>query len=95
MQEDDHDHLLYRNRTITGDVAASSSVVTKALETTTPTTAAITAISPILDQKIDMITAGLPASYGMNLRLLSNQENISTIIEYIPALSSDEQPYYC
>jgi integrase/recombinase XerD len=52
-------------------------------------TAAISAISPILDQKIDMITAGLLASYGKNLRLLSNQENISTIIEYIQALKTE------
>jgi len=88
MQGDDHDHLLYRDYTINGDViaASSSAVATKALETTTPTTAAI---SPLLDQKIDMITAGLPASYGKNLRLLSNQENISIIIEYIQALKTE------
>jgi hypothetical protein len=37
--------------------------------------------SPLLDQKIDEITAGLPASYGNNLCLLSNQQNIPVIIE--------------
>ena len=41
---------------------------------------------PLLDRKIDEITAGLAASCAKNLRLLSNQENIFTIIEYIQAL---------
>jgi len=44
-------------------------------------------VSPsLLDRKIDEITAGLAASCAKNLRLLSNQENIFTIIEYIQAL---------
>jgi integrase len=52
--------------------------------------------SSLLDQKIDEITAGLPASYGNNLRLLSNQQNISVIIEYIQAMKTEINPsdYY-
>jgi integrase/recombinase XerD len=45
--------------------------------------------SPLLDQKIDEITAGLPASYGNNLCLLSNQQNIPVIIEYIQAMKTE------
>jgi hypothetical protein len=41
---------------------------------------------PLSDRKIDEITAGLAASCAKNLRLLSKQENIFTIIEYIQAL---------
>jgi hypothetical protein len=44
---------------------------------TSKTAAVITPLpSSLLDQKIDEITAGLPASFGNNLRLLPNQQNI-------------------
>jgi len=42
---------------------------------TSKTAAVITSLpSPLSDQKIDEITAGLPASFGNNLRLLPNQQ---------------------
>lgn len=36
-----------------------------------------------------MITSGLPSSYGRNLRQLKNQQNISTIVEYILAMKTE------
>jgi hypothetical protein len=57
---------------------------------TSKTAAVITPLpSSLLDQKIDEITAGLPASFGNNLRLLPNQQNISVIIEYIQAMKTE------
>jgi hypothetical protein len=57
---------------------------------TTPTTINIdpkTAIlNALLDQKIDEITAGLQASYGKNLRLMTNQQNLSVIVEYMQTM---------
>jgi hypothetical protein len=43
-------------------------------------------LPPSLEDGIRKITIGLPANYGRNLRLLNNQENISTIVRYINAL---------
>jgi hypothetical protein len=42
--------------------------------------------SSLLDRKIDEITAGLQASYGKNLRLITNQQNLSIIVEYMQAM---------
>jgi site-specific recombinase XerD len=42
--------------------------------------------SSLLDRKIDEITAGLQASYGKNLRLIANQQNLSIIVEYMQAM---------
>jgi integrase/recombinase XerD len=57
---------------------------------TSNTTAVITSLtSPLLDQKIDEITAGLPASFGNNLRSLPNQQNIPVIIQYIQAMKTE------
>jgi integrase len=69
-----------------GQMKSTLSTKTKTNNTTT----VITSLpSPILDQKIDEITAGLPASFGNNLRLLSSQQNISVIIEYIQAMKTE------
>jgi hypothetical protein len=54
-------------------------------QTTTPT--AIT--TPLLDQKIDMITVGLTPSFCSNLRQLPNSQNISTIIQYIQVMRTE------
>lgn len=43
----------------------------------------------LLDQKIDIIAAGLPPSYGRNLQELPNQQNKKTIIEYISAMKTE------
>ena len=48
-----------------------------------------TVAPPLLDQKIDTITAGLTPSYGRNLRSLPNHQNISTIIQYIHAMRTE------
>jgi integrase len=57
---------------------------------TSKTAAVITSLpSPLSDQKIDEITAGLPASFGNNLRLLPNQQNILVIIKYIQAMKTE------
>jgi hypothetical protein len=46
-------------------------------------------IPPLLDGKIDEITEGLIASYGKNLRLLNDEQNISSIVDYIRALKTE------
>lgn len=43
----------------------------------------------LLDRKIDEITAGLQASYNKNLRLLTNQQNISIIVQYIQSMKTE------
>jgi integrase len=43
----------------------------------------------LLDQQIDMITAGLSACYNRNLRKLKNQENVSTIVKYIQTMKTE------
>jgi hypothetical protein len=69
---------------------------TKASKTAAVITPIPSSSSSLLDQKIDEITAGLPASYGNNLRLSSNQQNISVIIGYIQAMKTEINPsdYY-
>jgi integrase/recombinase XerD len=47
--------------------------------------------SPLLDRKIDEITAGLPASFNKNLRSIS-EGNAATIIDYITALKVEINP---
>jgi hypothetical protein len=42
-----------------------------------------------LDGKIDEITAGIPASYGNNLRQLESQENIFIIVRYIQVMKTE------
>jgi hypothetical protein len=57
----------------------SSTIIRKTKLQRTKVTVEISkpSLSVLLDQKIDDITAGLSACYGNNLRLLSNQQNIS------------------
>jgi integrase len=54
-------------------------------ETHTATQLSLSLSPSSLDQKIDIITEGLPASYGKNLRLLDPQ-NASTIIQYVQVM---------
>jgi hypothetical protein len=46
------------------------------------TTAAGANISPLLDRKIEEVSAGIPASYSQHLRS-AGQENVSVITDYI------------
>jgi hypothetical protein len=46
------------------------------------TTAAGANISPLLDKKIEEVSAGIPASYSQHLRS-AGQENVSVITDYI------------
>ena len=67
-------------------------MTTRQTQTQTQTKTTTTPLpSLLLEQKIDNITAGLPASYGNNLRLLSNiqNQNVSTIIQYIQAMKTE------
>jgi integrase len=52
---------------------------------------ASTTTTPLMDQKIDDVCAGLPASYGNNLRLLSfkQKQNVSTLIRYIQTMKTE------
>lgn len=45
--------------------------------------------TPLLDQKIDMITTGLLPFFGKKLRGLTNTQNVSTIIQYIQAMNTE------
>jgi hypothetical protein len=53
-------------------------MVTSTSTSTAPPTTSTPKTAPLLDQKIDMITASLPPSYGRNLRPLCAQ-NVSVI----------------
>jgi integrase len=55
---------------------------------TTITTATVTNASPLLDRKIEEITAGLPASFAKHLSS-TGEGNASTIIEYIAAVKNE------
>jgi integrase/recombinase XerD len=55
----------------------------------TAATEIIPSSSALLDRKIDEITAGLQTSYNNNLRSLSNQQNISIVVEYIQAMKTE------
>jgi hypothetical protein len=46
-------------------------------------------LPPLLDQQIDRITKDLPPNYARNLRALNNQQNISTIVKYIQAITTE------
>lgn len=61
---------------------------TKAVPVPASTTITTT---PLMDQKIEEICAGLPASYGNNLRLLSfkQNQNVSTLIQYIQTMKTE------
>ena len=45
-------------------------------------------ISPLLDRKIEEISAGIPASYSLHLRS-AGQNNVKVIIDYIVAMKSE------
>jgi integrase len=48
-----------------------------------------TVLPPLLDRRIDEITEGLIESYGKNLRLLDDEQNISSIVDYIRTLKTE------
>ena len=52
------------------------------------TTAATANISPLLDRKIEEISAGISASYSQHLRS-AGQDNVTVIIDYIVTMKSE------
>jgi hypothetical protein len=73
----------------------SSTIIRKTkLQRSRATTVEISRLSSsaLLDQGIEEITVGLSACYGNNLRLLSNQQNISVVIGYIQAMKTEINP---
>jgi putative transposon-encoded protein len=59
------------------------------LLSTTTATATVTKASPLLDRKIEEITAGLLASFAKHL-CSTGEENAAIIIEYIAAVKNDQ-----
>src|SRR5687768_98333 len=57
--------------------------------TSASTSTSISDATPLLDQKIDMITTGLLPFFGKKLRGLTNTQNVSTIIQYIQAMHTE------
>jgi len=55
---------------------------------TTTATATVTNASPLLDRKIEEITAGLPAAFSKHLSS-TGDDNAATIIEYITAVKNE------
>ena len=62
---------------------------TKAGAPSISTSTSISNATPLLDQKIDMITTGLLPFFGKKLRGLTNTQNVSTIIQYIQAMNTE------